>query len=126
MSEQRLAGVLIAHSWNRDGTQLAVCPNNHEIHVYESAEGTSTFRRTAVLEEHRQMVSGIDWNTSGSFASCSHDGSAYVWSKAEERWMPELVSPTQAAILAYIMRVPAGDRPRLQGLSKTWCYIQYM
>lgn len=44
-----------------------------------------------VLKEHTQLVSAIDWNRDGSFASCSHDSSAYVWRQDGAAWKPELV-----------------------------------
>lgn len=25
------------HAWNKDRTQIAICPNNHEVHIYEKS-----------------------------------------------------------------------------------------
>ena len=78
-------------------TQLAVCPNSVEIHVYSTVPvGEPTrWERRAVLREHDQPVCGLDWAPrSGKLLSCSHDRNIYVWSPpapGRDSWAPALV-----------------------------------
>ncbi len=87
----RLASVISCHGWNSDGTILAICPNNSEIHLYEAVGSGGAFARTTILKQHRQLVSSIDWNRGGSFVSCSHDSTAFVWSRDGDQWTPDVV-----------------------------------
>ena len=86
----RLANAISAHSWSPDETTLALSPNSTEIHVYQASE-QGILQKHLTLREHSQLVSGIDWNREGAFASCSHDSSAYVWTRDGDAWKPELV-----------------------------------
>jgi actin related protein 2/3 complex subunit 1A/1B len=78
-------------------TQVAVCPNSVEIHVYSAvpAGEPSRWERTAVLREHDQPVCGLDWApASAKLLSCSHDRNIYVWSPpaaGRAAWAPALV-----------------------------------
>jgi len=40
-------------------TELALSPNNHEVHIYKKTGSQWTLEHT--LEEHTQRVTGIDW-----------------------------------------------------------------
>lgn len=40
-------------------TELALSPNNHEVHIYKKIGGQWTLEHT--LDEHTQRVTGIDW-----------------------------------------------------------------
>ena len=40
-------------------TELAISPNNHEVHIYRRA-GTK-WEQIATLTEHVQRITGIDW-----------------------------------------------------------------
>lgn len=89
---KRLADSITAHAWSPDGTKVAICPNNNEIHIY--ARAGADYKLEHVLTEHDQVVTGIDWGTkTNRIVSCSHDRNAYVWtfSDAEKRWKPVLV-----------------------------------
>ena len=83
---------LTCHSWNHDWTQVAISPNNHEVHIYRllppSASASSsassasgpTWERTHVLDEHKQRVTGIDWAPrTNRIVTCGSDRNAYVW-----------------------------------------------
>lgn len=86
----RLAPVITCHAWNADGTKVALCPNNNEIHVYKKA-GTN-YTLEAKLTEHDQVVTGIDWAPkSNRIVSCSQDRNAYVWTFTNNAWKPVLV-----------------------------------
>jgi len=87
---QRLANQITCHAWNGDGTKVAICPNNNEIHIY-SKQGT-TFKLDHKLTEHDQVVTGIDWAPkSNRIVSCSQDRNAYVWTFQNNQWKPTLV-----------------------------------
>ena len=69
---------------------LAICPNNNEIHIYETAKWT----RLHVLGEHDLLVQSVDWSAvTNKIVSCSHDRNAFVWSYDEDSktWKPALV-----------------------------------
>jgi len=86
----RLAPVISCHAWNADGSKLALCPNNTEIHVFSHSNGNFTL--DTVLTEHDQVVTGIDWApTSNRIVSCSQDRNAYVWTETNGTWKPTLV-----------------------------------
>jgi len=90
MSIQRLAPVITCHAWNADGSKVAICPNDNEIHIY-SKQG-ATFKLEQKLTEHDQVVTGIDWAPkSNRIVSCSQDRNAYVWTFQNNQWKPTLV-----------------------------------
>uniref|UniRef100_A0A8C2SE94 Actin related protein 2/3 complex subunit 1B n=1 Tax=Capra hircus TaxID=9925 RepID=A0A8C2SE94_CAPHI len=65
------------HAWNKDRTQIAICPNNHEVHE---------------LKEHNGQVTGIDWAPeSNRIVTCGTDRNAYVWTLKGRTWKPTLV-----------------------------------
>jgi len=87
---QRLAPAITCHAWNGDGSKVAICPNDNEIHIY-SKQGTS-FKLEHKLTEHDQVVTGIDWAPkSNRIVSCSQDRNAYVWTFQNNQWKPTLV-----------------------------------
>mmetsp|Transcript_27709 Transcript_27709/g.46582 ORF Transcript_27709/g.46582 Transcript_27709/m.46582 type:complete len:398 (-) Transcript_27709:291-1484(-) len=78
------------HCWNGDRSMIAICPNNNEIHIYE----TTTWTRKFLLSEHDLLVTSIDWSVvTNKIVSCSHDRNAFVWTFEEETstWKPALV-----------------------------------
>jgi len=83
---------ITAHAFNADRTQVALCPNNNEVHIYEK-QGKS-WQLINVLGEHDKLVTGIDWAPkTNRIVSCSQDRNAYVWSRDEksQSWKPTLV-----------------------------------
>jgi len=90
LSLQKLAPVITCHAWNSDGSKVAICPNDNEIHIY-SKQGNS-FKLEQKLTEHDQVVTGIDWAPkSNRIVSCSQDRNAYVWNFQNNQWKPTLV-----------------------------------
>jgi actin related protein 2/3 complex subunit 1A/1B len=58
------------HAWNADRTQLAVCPNTHELHIYRTRDWT----RLHTLSQHDLVISAVDWSaTTNKIVTCSHD-----------------------------------------------------
>ena len=76
---------------NRDGTLVAYSPNNHEVHIAEFTG--SSFNDIAVLKEHDQLVTSMDWaHNSDRIVTCSQDRNAYVWDGDRAKgWKPTLV-----------------------------------
>lgn len=90
MSLKHLAPAITCHAWNADGSKVALCPNNNEIHVY--GKKGNDFVLEAKLTEHDQVVTGIDWaKKSNRIVSCSEDRNAYVWTWKDNTWKPTLV-----------------------------------
>ncbi|KAG9395494.1 WD domain G-beta repeat [Carpediemonas membranifera] len=90
MQTNKLAEHISAHAWNADHTQVAICPNNNEIVIFEMTEKGPVEKHK--LLKHDQHVSAIDWcHETNNIVSCSHDRSAYVWTFADGVWSPELV-----------------------------------
>lgn len=83
---------ITCHAWNRDRTQIAMSPNNHEVHIYAFRGGQ--WEKTDTLDEHVQRVTGIDWApTTDDIVTCGADRNAYVWKKQPDngKWKPTLV-----------------------------------
>jgi len=90
MSLKRLAPCITCHAWNADGSKVALCPNNNEIHIY--AKKGADYVLESKLAEHDQVVTGIDWGKkSNRIVSCSEDRNAYVWTWKDNTWKPTLV-----------------------------------
>jgi len=92
MSEvyQIVTDAITCHAWNKDRTQIALCPNNNEVHVFKKEAGQ--FKLVQVLREHEKLVTGIDWApNSNRLVTCSQDRNAYVWNLVGNEWQPTLV-----------------------------------
>ena len=62
------------HAWNGDRTMLAVCPNNHELHIYGKCNTSNWERMYVLAKQHDLVISGVDWNaTTNKIVTCSHD-----------------------------------------------------
>ena len=82
---------ITCHAWNKDRSQIAISPNNNEVHIYE--RDGSDWKLRDILNQHDLRVMGIDWapNTN-RIVTCSVDRNAYVWTQGEDKkWKPALV-----------------------------------
>lgn len=72
---------------------VAVCPNNNEVHIYKASPAReSVWERVYVLQQHDQLISGIDWGpVSNKIVTASHDRNSYVWNLEGDAWNPTLV-----------------------------------
>uniref|UniRef100_A0A6I8P5S0 Actin related protein 2/3 complex subunit 1B n=1 Tax=Ornithorhynchus anatinus TaxID=9258 RepID=A0A6I8P5S0_ORNAN len=78
------------HAWNKDRTQIALCPNNHEVHIYK--KDGAKWTKVHELKEHNGQVTGIDWAPeSNRIVTCGTDRNAYVWTLKGNLWKPTLV-----------------------------------
>jgi len=92
------------HAWNADRTMIAICPNNNEIHIYE----TQSWKRLHTLSEHDLLVSAIDWSVAtNKIVSCSHDRNAFVWTYEPESTQPSLSANDKPTM------IPATWKPAL-------------
>jgi len=88
--ETQLAVCVTCHAWNADRTKIAFSPNNNEVHIW--AKSGNEWTVEAVLAEHDQVVTGIDWSPkTNRIVSCSQDRNAYVWTLENGTWKPVLV-----------------------------------
>ncbi|KAL1768430.1 Actin-related 2 3 complex subunit 1A [Sigmodon hispidus] len=87
---QFLLEPITCHAWNRDRTQIALSPNNHEVHIYK--KNGSQWTKAHELKEHNGHITGIDWAPkSDRIVTCGADRNAYVWSQKDGIWKPTLV-----------------------------------
>lgn len=82
---------ITCHAWNKDRTQIALSPNNNEIHIY-TRDGND-WKQTDNLNQHDLRVMGIDWaKNTNRIVSCAADRNAYVWTQSDDgKWKPTLV-----------------------------------
>ncbi|KAI9159282.1 ARP2/3 actin-organizing complex subunit Sop2 [Blastocladiella emersonii ATCC 22665] len=81
-----------AFAFNADRSQVAVCPNTEDVHIYALTD--AGYVQTHTLSKHGQLVTGIDWApTTNRLVTCSQDRNGYVWTydAASNTWVPELV-----------------------------------
>ncbi|KTF84631.1 hypothetical protein cypCar_00037042 [Cyprinus carpio] len=87
---QFLLEPITCHAWNRDRTQIAISPNNHEVHIYKKSG--NQWVKVHELKEHNGHITGIDWAPkSDRIVTCGADRNAYVWSQKDGVWKPTLV-----------------------------------
>eukprot|EP00250_Pteridium_aquilinum_P006817 c16657_g1_i1 orf=82-1233(-) len=93
VTSHQLAGAITCHVWNADLSMVAICPNNNEVHIYKASPAPeSVWEKVYVLQQHDQLISGIDWGAiSNKIVTASHDRNSYVWSFEGDSWNPTLV-----------------------------------
>ncbi|XP_057955920.1 actin-related protein 2/3 complex subunit 1A-like isoform X2 [Malania oleifera] len=86
----QFAQCITCHAWSPDGSMIAFCPNNNEVHIYRLSQ--DKWDKIHVLQKHDQIVSGIDWSArSNRIVTASHDRNSYVWNQEGGEWVPTLV-----------------------------------
>ncbi|CAG8525546.1 9904_t:CDS:2, partial [Ambispora gerdemannii] len=80
-------GPITAHAFNKDRTQVAICPNNNEVQIY--AKSGAGWNLLHTLIEHDKLVTSIDWAPESNRI----DRNAYVWNLDSDSgiWKPTLV-----------------------------------
>ncbi|KAM7245179.1 hypothetical protein CapIbe_003705 [Capra ibex] len=87
---QFLLEPITCHAWNRNRTQIALSPNNHEVHIFKKNGGQ--WVKAHKLKEHNGHITGMDWAPkSDRIVTCGADRNAYVWSQKDGVWKPTLV-----------------------------------
>lgn len=78
------------HAWNKNRDQLAMSPNNNEVHILAYKNGK--FTKIHELKIHDQRVTGIDWAPeTNRIVTCAADRNAYVWTESGGKWSQTLV-----------------------------------
>ncbi|KAI8836356.1 WD40-repeat-containing domain protein [Chytridium lagenaria] len=78
------------HSFNKDRTEVALCPANNEVHIYRKSP--TGWNLVQVLREHDKLVTSIDWAPeTNKIVTCGQDRNAYVWTLEKSQWRPKLV-----------------------------------
>ncbi|CAD5124477.1 DgyrCDS12758 [Dimorphilus gyrociliatus] len=78
------------HTFNKARNELALSPNNHEVHLFKLSAGK--WQLYDKLIEHVQRVTDVDWAAnSDRIVSCGVDRNAYVWTRQAGGWKPTLV-----------------------------------
>ncbi|GJQ87954.1 Sop2 [Trypoxylus dichotomus] len=82
---------ITCHAWNKNRTQIALSPNNHEVHIYQ--RNGSDWKLLDILNQHDLRVMGIDWGpNTNRIVTCAVDRNAYVWTQGNDgKWKPTLV-----------------------------------
>lgn len=71
-------------------TELALSPNNNEIHLFKKA--SNKWSKDSTLIQHDLKVTSLDWAPkTNQIVTCSADLNAYVWNYANGDWRPSLV-----------------------------------
>ncbi|RKP26739.1 actin-like protein ARPC3 [Syncephalis pseudoplumigaleata] len=80
---------IAAHAYNKDRSQVAVCLDTSDVHIYD----TTSWTLLTKLTEHDELVTGIDWAPeTNRIVTCSQDRNAYVWTQEPNgTWKPTLV-----------------------------------
>ncbi|XP_065283197.2 actin-related protein 2/3 complex subunit 1A-A isoform X2 [Dermacentor albipictus] len=89
---------ITCHAWNKDHTEVALCPNNADVQLYKREAGGG-WSRGQTLSRHDLRVTSIDWAPrSNRIVTCAADRNAYVWTLGSEEpgtnatvWTPTLV-----------------------------------
>jgi len=103
------------HAWNKDQTKIALCPNSHEVWIFETnkSEDWKSWKQTHTLKKHAQFVSGIDWSpVTDQIVTCGHDRNAYVWKfdAKDKEWKPTLVILRINRAATQVKWCPAGNK----------------
>ncbi|CAF5114028.1 unnamed protein product [Rotaria magnacalcarata] len=81
---------VIAHSWNKDRTQIALSLGKSDLRIYQKVAGKWKLIHT--LCEHLSRVLAIDWAPkTNQIVSASADYNAYVWTLENDVWKPQMV-----------------------------------
>ncbi|CAF1072694.1 unnamed protein product [Adineta steineri] len=81
---------IIAHSWNKDRTQIAVSLGKNDVRIYQKV--ASKWKLTHTLCEHLSRVLAIDWAPkTNQIVTASADYNAYVWTFENDIWKPQMV-----------------------------------
>ncbi|CAH1415809.1 unnamed protein product [Lactuca virosa] len=120
----QFAECVTCHAWSPDHSMIALCPNNHEVHIYKSVE--ENWERIHVLQKHDQIVAGIDWSKSSNrIVTVSHDRNSYVWNQEGSVWVPTLVILRLNRAALCVQWSPKGNKFAVGSGAKTVCICYY-
>uniref|UniRef100_A0A452ET66 Uncharacterized protein n=1 Tax=Capra hircus TaxID=9925 RepID=A0A452ET66_CAPHI len=77
-------------AWNRDHTQIALSPSDHEVHICKKNGGQ--WVKAHELKEHNRHITGMYWAPkSDRIVTCGANRNTYVWSQKDGVSKPTLV-----------------------------------
>jgi WD40 repeat protein len=80
-------------AWRGDGKQVALCPLNNEIWVFDTqgSPDISKWTKTCTLKQHFNMVMSLDWHPKTNLLlSASADRSLIVWKPEKDTFTPSM------------------------------------
>ncbi|KAJ9113118.1 hypothetical protein QFC20_002007 [Naganishia adeliensis] len=85
-------GPLTGLAFSADRSQIATCPANNDVQVYNKG-GPDGWELNQTLSEHDKVITSISWAPqTNRIVTCSQDRNAYVWTLNEQgEWKPVLV-----------------------------------
>lgn len=94
---KKIFTTITAISFNKDGSQVALCAGSREIYIYDTNgnKDPAKWEKKHTLKEHTQKAAVIDWNhQTGLILTGSYDRSIFVWKYNEEhhKYLPEFVN----------------------------------
>lgn len=97
MSSTKIFPTITAISFNKDGSQVALCAGEQEVFIYDTngSKSQSKWTKKHTLKEHTQKATAIDWNANtGLLVTGSYDRSIFVWKYNEgyDKYTPEFVN----------------------------------
>ncbi|KAJ1921014.1 ARP2/3 actin-organizing complex subunit Sop2 [Mycoemilia scoparia] len=127
VSEFSFPNIVTAHAFNGDRSQVAVCMDSSEVHIYQRA-GTNQWQKIQELKEHDLTVTCVDWAPqTNRIVTCSQDKNAYVWTFDEIRnvWKPTLVHLRLDRAATFVRWSPNEDKFAVGSGSKSIavCYF---
>ncbi|XP_065644924.1 actin-related protein 2/3 complex subunit 1A-A isoform X2 [Hydra vulgaris] len=96
-------------SFNKDRSRVAFSPNDHQVFICKKVG--STWEKEAILNEHHQNVTSIDWApNSNRIVTCSADRNGFVWVEEAGKWSPTLVILRINRAATYVRWSPNEDK----------------
>jgi actin related protein 2/3 complex subunit 1A/1B len=94
---KKIFSTITAISFNKDGSQVAICAGSKEIFIYDTngSKDPNKWEKKHTLKEHTQKAAVIDWNhTTGYILTGSYDRSIFVWkyNKEHKKYTPDFVN----------------------------------
>eukprot|EP01127_Copromyxa_protea_P016880 TRINITY_DN509_c0_g1_i3.p1 TRINITY_DN509_c0_g1~~TRINITY_DN509_c0_g1_i3.p1 ORF type:complete len:369 (-),score=94.63 TRINITY_DN509_c0_g1_i3:23-1129(-) len=123
-SIEKLCEAISCHSWNRDRSRIALCPNNNLVLIYKVQGGAYTLEHT--LTGHDSLVTGIDWGqNTDRIVTCSQDRNAYVFDFTNGEWKPTLVILRLDRAATCVKWSPREDKFAIGSSSKAVCVCYF-
>ena len=101
--EKRIMPGIHCFAWRADGQQVAICPLNNEIWIFETggSPDISKWKQIHTLKEHYNRVMSLDWHpTTNLLLSASADRGIIVWQPTATGFLPQIgMNPEKKAHL---------------------------
>ena len=102
--ENRILPGIQCFAWRSDGQQVAICPLNSEIWIFDTqgSPDMSKWTKVQTLKEHFNMVMSLDWHPkTNQLLSASADRGLIVWNPQNDTFLPQIgMNPEKKAHLS--------------------------